>query len=166
MIGDYITKVASKNMKLNSEEARASMGIIILNGYKEFLEGKDISEINPETREFIKYNKLDKKEDFVLSSKTYLEAKLDMNLSKDPYEILEEVSNIVNELGITIPTEKFKEAFDETRFSEVNLAFLDKEERNDSIIAQAEQLFKSKIVKNDYSVEQETEQGQSNKIKF
>ena len=89
-----------------------------------------------------------------------------MNLSKDPYEILEEVSNIVNELGITIPTEKFKEAFDETRFSEVNLAFLDKEERNDSIIAQAEQLFKSKIVKNDYSVEQETEQGQSNKIKF
>jgi hypothetical protein len=166
MIGDYITKVASKNMKLNSEEARASMGIIILNGYKEFLEGKDISEINPETREFIKYNKLDKKEDFVLSSKTYLEAKLDMNLSKDPYEILEEVSSIVNELGITIPTEKFKEAFDETRFSEVNLAFLDKEERNDSIIAQAEQLFKSKIVKNDYSVEQETEQGQSNKIKF
>ena len=166
MIGDYITKVASKNMKLNSEEARASMGIIILNGYKEFLEGKDISEINPETKEFIKYNKLDKKEDFVLSSKTYLEAKLDMNLSKDPYEILEEVSNIVNELGITIPTEKFKEAFDETRFSEVNLAFLDKEERNDSIIAQAEQLFKSKIVKNDYSVEQETEQGQSNKIKF
>lgn len=166
MIGDYVTKVASKNMKLNSEEAKASMGIIILSGYKEFLEGKDISEINPETREFIKYNKLDKKEDFVLSSKTYLEAKLDMNLSKDPYEILEEVSNIVNELGITIPTEKFKEAFDETRFSEVNLAFLDKEERNDSIIAQAEQLFKSKIVKNDYSVEQETEQGQSNKIKF
>lgn len=166
MIGDYITKVASKNMKLNSEEARASMGIIILNGYKEFLEGKDLSEINPETREFIKYNKMDKKEDFVLSSKTYLEAKLDMNLSKDPYEILEEVSNIVNELGITIPTEKFKEAFDETRFSEVNLAFLDKEERNNSIIAQAEQLFKSKIVENDYSIEREIEQGQSNKIKF
>ncbi|WP_122872069.1 YfbR-like 5'-deoxynucleotidase [Campylobacter showae] len=166
MIGDYVTKVASKNMKLNSEEAKAGMGIIILNGYKEFLEGKDLSEINPETREFIKYNKMDKKEDFVLSSKTYLEAKLDMNLSKDPYEILEEVSNIVNELGITIPTEKFKEAFDETRFSEVNLAFLDKEERNNSIIAQAEQLFKSKIVENDYSIEREIEQGQSNKIKF
>ena len=30
---------------------------------QEFLEGKDPSEINPETREFIKYNKMDKKED-------------------------------------------------------------------------------------------------------
>lgn len=166
MIGDYITKVASKNMKLNSEEAKAGMGIIILNGYKEFLDGKDIKEINPETREFIKFNKLDKKEDYILSSKAYLEAKLDMNLSKNPYEILEEVSSVVNELGISIPTEKFIKAFDETRFAEVNLAFLDKEDRNNSIIAQAEHLFKDKIVENDYGDDQEIEQGQSNKIKF
>ncbi len=160
MIGDYITKIASnKNMKLNSEDAKTSMGVIILNGYKEFLDGKSLNDINPEARDFIKFHNIDKKENFALSSKEYLEAKLDMSLGKDPYKVLNEVCEVVNELGISISKEKFIESYEETRNSEVNLAYLDKKERNNSIIAQAEQLFKNEITKNNY-IEQEIEQEQ------